>query len=72
MSGGDASALLDNPSLIQTDGLLEILTEISQKLDGLTTLLLRITDQFDLFLAIGVTVIISVVAYVILYKFTRF
>lgn len=72
VSCNDIVPILDNSTTIQTDGLFEVLTEISAKIDSLTTLSLRITEQLDLFLAVGVTVIVCIVAYVILNKFSRF
>jgi hypothetical protein len=72
VSGNDIVSLLDNPNVIQDNGSLEVLAEISQKLDSLTTLSLRITEQFDLFLAVGVTLIFCITGYIVLKGFTRF
>jgi len=72
VSSGDAVVVLDNTSNEQMEALLEVFPTLLEKLDSLTTLSLRITEQLDLIMAVGVAVLICAICYVILHKFTRF
>lgn len=72
VSSGDAAYLIDNTADALNTQLLDCLSQISDKLDSITTLSVRLTNQFDFAIALIVTIVFCAVCYIILKGFSRF